>query len=161
MYHIEDKVAAIKEIQRMLGVNQTGVYDNATKTEVRRIQSEFSIDQTQVVDYETFKAIQKKYYKRRTSVPNSDYLISPTFPYKENDMDSNVELINKALAPILREYEYEGVIPHGSFLGESTLIAANFLREIFGIPKSDKIDSEFVNRLLLERKGLELKRKTR
>ena len=39
MYNIDDKVSAIKEIQRLLSLNQTGIYDADTEKSVSEIQA--------------------------------------------------------------------------------------------------------------------------
>ena len=72
MYHIENTSAAIKELQRLLRINQTTVYDQATRDAVLRIQSELGLEKTGIADYHTFTAIVENYqnYKRKDdSIP--------------------------------------------------------------------------------------------
>lgn len=161
MYRIDDKDAAIKNVQRLLGVNETGFYDTFTENAVRNIQSEHSYDKSGKVDYKTFELIADEYKERKTSSSEANYLFAPSFPYVLYDMDENVRLIHSALKSVLKDYVYEEELPEGAFLGASTINAANFLRNIFGMALSDEIDEKFLNRLLLEKKAIEIKQKYR
>ena len=60
MYRINDTISAIKEIQRLLGINQTGNYDKATRKAVGNIQQRYSLPVTEVSDYLTFNALVKE-----------------------------------------------------------------------------------------------------
>ena len=157
MYQIDDRVSAIKEVQRLLGLNQTGLYDAITRKMVRTVQESYALKKSASVDYETFVAICREY--RKGLKTHNHYLYMPKYPYKIGNMDTNVTLIHSALSPVLEDYRYEGQIPSGSFLGESTIAAVNYLRNIFGMPGGDEIDELFINRLLLEKRALEIKRK--
>lgn len=157
MYQIDDRVSAIKEVQRLLGLNQTGIYDTPTQKRVRVIQENYSLKQNDFVDYETFEVLRQEY--RKGLKKHSNYLFAPRYPYKIGDMDTNVSLIHSALSPVLKDYRYEGLIPSGSFLGESTIEAVNYLRNIFGMSSAPRIDELFIDRLLLEKRALEIKNK--
>ena len=157
MYRIEDKVSATKELQRMLKIRQSGYYDEQTKESVLSIQHDHGLSETGRVDYETFKTILERYRRQRISSRHSDYLFNPTFPYKENAIGKDVELINSLLQDVLIDYGYENSPPAGKFLGKSTLESANFLRRIFRMNPSDEIDALFINRLLLEKRAMEIK----
>ena len=159
MYRIEDRISAIKEVQRLLRLNQTGIYDSATRNAVLKAQNDNSIEETGTVDYDTFEAIVREYRMKRAASATPGYLFTAKYPYVLNDMDENVEIINNALITVLKNYVYEGIIPSGRFLGKSTVDGSNFMRKIFGMPLSDEIDEAFVNRLLHEKKGIEIKTK--
>lgn len=159
MYRIDDKNSAIKDAQRLLGINQTGFYDEQTKNAVKEIQSANSYDETGAIDYKTFELILEKFNEKRLFPEYQNYLFAPRFPYRLNDMGENVIAIHSALSAVLEDYVYEKDIPTGSFLGLATIDAANFMREIFGIPSSNEIDERFVSRLMLEKKAIEIKRK--
>ena len=159
MYQIEDTVAALKEVQRLLGITQTGVFDVKTKSAITLIQEENSIEVKDMVDYATFEAILRRYRYSKAQADKSDYLFLPAYPYSLNDMDENVRLINNALRLVLEEYVYEDTLPSGKFLSSDTIRSANFLQRIFKMPVSDKINADFVNRLILEKNAIEIKRK--
>lgn len=159
MYDIEDTTAAIREAQRLLGINQSGIYDQITYNAVLQIQNEEGINKTGKIDYETFTAIIDRYHKKELETQNSDYLFNPDFPYSVGDIGDNVGLINDAIRLILKEYVYEGIAPKGNYLSDFTITAANFLRDIFKMGNSGVIDSSFINRLILEKRALEIKKK--
>ena len=157
MYHVEDTISAIKELQRLLYLNQTGFFDQETKEAVIDIQNSYGLKNTGVADYETFSAILKEFHRKQNAYYDSDFLFAPQFPYQVGDFDENIKLINDALIPILKDYVYEGPIPRGKYFGNDTLNAIHFLQEIFGDRKNDKITAEFVNRLLDEKRVLKIK----
>ena len=159
MYRIDDTVSALKEVQRLLNVNQTGIYDTSTKKAVEQIQLNYGLKRADVVNYKTFNAILAEYNKREMRELNSNYLFNPVFPYTIGDMDDNVGLINDALRLVLSDYVYEDAAPRGNYLNENTITASNFLRKIFKMDLSDQLDELFIKRLLLEKSAIEIKRK--
>ena len=159
MYRIDDTVSALKEVQRLLNVNQTGIYDTSTKKAVEQIQLNYGLKRADVVNYKTFNAILAEYNKREMSELNSNYLFKPVFPYTIGDMDDNVGLINDALRLVLSDYVYEDAAPRGNYLNKNTITASNFLRKIFKMDLSDQLDELFIKRLLLEKSAIEIKRK--
>ena len=159
MYHIDDNISALKEVQRLLNVNQTGVYYESTQKAIEKIQSKYDLENTDVVNYQTFNAILNEYNIKKINKVNTNYLFDPKFPYMVGDMNDNVGLINDAMRLVLNDFVYENALPNGKYLSENTITAANFLRKIFKIDLSDKIDEFFVNRLLLEKAVIEIKRK--
>lgn len=161
MYRIEDTVSAIKELQRLLGLSQTGNYDDTTKGAVVSIQKKYALPINGVTDYSTFKVIVDEYKNRNTNVWESNYLFAPKFPFIKGDMGDNAGRINEALSTVLRNYRYEESLPRGKYVGSDTILAIRFLRKIFGMDKSDEIDERFMNRLILELDGIEIKEKYR
>ena len=159
MYRIDDTVSALKKVQRLLNVNQTGIYDTSTKKAVEQIQLNYGLKRADVVNYKTFNAILAEYNKREMRELNSNYLFKPVFPYTIGDMDDNVGLINDALRLVLSDYVYEDAAPRGNYLNENTITASNFLRKIFKMDLSDQLDELFIKRLLLEKSAIEIKRK--
>lgn len=159
MYYIDDAVSALKEVQRLLNINPTGIYDDNTTRAVIEVQSLYNLEKKRTVDYDTFNAIVKEHQKLRIKSGNQKYLFNPVFPYSVGDMGKNVGMINDLISLILDDYVYEGFIPKGEYLNKNTLTAANFLRKIFKMELSDNIDEAFLNRLLLEKNAIEIKRK--
>lgn len=159
MYHIDDTISAMREVQRLLNVSQTGVYDEKTQKSVEIIRKKYNIENRNTIDYDTFNAIVKEYQINRINGLNLQYLFNPAFPYTIGDMGDNVGLINDAIRLVLSDFVYEGVVPKGKYLNQNTITAANFLRKIFKMDLSDEIDVLFVNRLLLEKSAIEIKRK--
>ncbi len=159
MYRIEDRTSAVMELQRLLRVNPTGMYDSKTRAAVLNVQKNYRLEQTGIADYLTFSAAVDEYRIRVSNKWTDDYLFSPVFPYKEGDMDENVGRINDALRIILDNYAYEGIKPKGNYFGDNTLNGMLFLRRIFGLEESEVIDEIFMNRTLIEREAIEVKNK--
>ena len=157
MYHIEDRVSAIKSVQKMLLIPPTGIYDSKTRDTVIKIQRMYRLEESGVADYETFEAILAEYNKEKLRESDFSYLFAPKFPYTEGDIGDNIRLINEALELVLKDYRYDGPPPKGRYLGQDTVGAVKFLRGVFKMPLSEEIDRGFLNRLLLERDAIETK----
>ena len=71
MYHIEDRVSAIKSVQKMLLIPPTGIYDSKTRDTVIKIQRMYRLEESGVADYETFEAILAEYNKEK--IRESDF----------------------------------------------------------------------------------------
>ena len=156
MYSIYNTNAAIKEIQRMLGVNQTGHYDAKTRDAVREIQRAYELTETGETDYKTFRAISDNHQREKLKKSNCHYLNSE-YPYIYADIGENILLINSALSRVLKNYDYEGVYPHGSFFGTETVNGIRFLRKVFLLNGDDSLDSALMNRIMLELDAIEIK----
>lgn len=159
MYQIENTSAAIKELQRLLRINQSSNYDLPTKNAVIKIQSKYGLEQTGITDYETFTSILDDFKKYKSQILGSEYLFTPAFPYIEGNMGINAERINSALAIVSKNFSYEGVLPSGKYINSKSISAAKYLQKIFSCDESEKIDEAFMKRLLIELKAIELKEK--
>ena len=159
MYRIEESDEAIKEVQRLLGILQSGRYDNSTRVAVSDVQRASSLPITGITDYKTFTRIVRKYKDKTEGIFNSDFLFSPHFPYIKGDMGGDVGRINDALAIVLKSYSYEGVSPRGKYIGEDTMNGVKFLERIFGMDERDEIDARLMNRILIELDGIKIKEK--
>ncbi len=157
MYRIEDKASAIKEIQRLLKINESGFYDTVTRDKVKDTQKQNGIEQTGIVDYTTFVKIVNDHKRSSDKIWNSNYLFLPDFPYRTTNIGSNITRINDALKIVLKDYRYDGIIPAGGYFGNDTVNAIRFLRKVFMLDDSDEIDEELMNRILYEIRGIELK----
>ena len=159
MYRIEDKKSATKEVQRLLGIHQTGVYDPATATTVKSLQGTHSLLETGVVDYQTFNVLVEAYGRRKRQKWDNSYLFLPSFPYKKGNFGENIQRINQALSIVLKNYFYENELPFGAYFGEATAEGVRYLREVFNIDGPDEIDEYLMNRIMLERDAIEIKEK--
>jgi len=159
MYRIDDKVGAIKEVQRLLNLNQTGLFDKKTREAVLDAQAKYRLAETGVVDYLTFTLIAENYRNEKSNLWSSDYLLNPRFPYVIGDMGENVLSINEALQVVLNDYTYEGIMPKGRYLNDNTIQGAKFLRKLFGMNESNEIDEELMSRIMKEREHIEVKSK--
>ena len=67
MYRIEEKIEAIKEVQRLLNLNQTGLFDKKTRDAVLNVQSKYKLAETGIVDYLTFTSIVEEYSNEKNN----------------------------------------------------------------------------------------------
>lgn len=159
MYNIEDKPGAIKEVQRLLGVSQSGIYDEMTKKSIISFQSKMNMEASGITDYLTFVALVEEYKRMNREKLASFHLFNERFPYKEGDMNNNIAIINDMIAIVLKDYRYDGAPPSGKYFGEDTLRALRYIQGIFGMEETDQISNEFFSRLIIERDAIEIKNK--
>ena len=159
MYQIEDIDSAIKEVQRLLGIRQSGKYDKSTRDAVIDIQRINSLPKTGITDYTTFTAIVEAYREKSADILKDSFLFAPVFPFSKGDMGGNAGRINDALSLVLKSYSYEGVLPRGKYIGEDSISGARFLQGVFYMEERDEIDARFMGRLLLELDGIKNKEK--
>ncbi len=157
MYSITDTEEAIKQIQKMLGLNETGQYNKETEDTVSRHQSDNGLVVSGVVDYETFLSIVKDYRHSREILYANSNLLNPQFPYSKGDYDSNVGYINAIIRDIFTEYRIETKPPQNDYYGLDTVEAVRALRDIFMLDMSDETDEILFNRMIKERNSLKFK----
>ncbi len=155
MHFIENKSDAIKALQKMLDINQTGEYDNLTRSRVVNLQEKSSINPNGIVDYETHRAIYSAYqHKIIKETAMSSILDNPAYPYKLGDFGENVEKINILINDIFIDYSIETPLPKGKYFGNDTEKAILRLREIFAMKLHPYIDEELFIRMIREKKSM-------
>ena len=155
MYFIEDKTAAIKAMQKMLKINQTGEYDALTRGRVIEHQKNNSINTTGIVDYETFISILEDYrYVILKENAQTSIFENPSFPYKLGDFDENVGKINTLINDIFTDYLLETPLPTGKYFGKDTENAILRLRNIFALESSPYLDEILLDRMIKEHKRI-------
>ena len=158
MYQIYETEKAIKEVQRMLGLNTTGVYEKRTRTAVTDLQEKYKTQKSGIVDYNTFTLIAEEYRKKNTTRADG-FLFYAVYPFTSGDQGENITKIHSVMKVVLENYEYEGVIPNGNFFGSDTVNGIRYLRKILNINGRDEIDKILLNRIILESDAIELKKK--
>lgn len=159
MYRIEDKSAAIAEIQRLLSITQTSIYDKNTINSVAEHQQANNIPVTGIVDYETFTSIVNFYNSRLLGKIESSTLIEKAFfPLNKGAYGSEIEYINILLKNILEEYRINLKSPYGKYYGYDTINAVNAAGAIFNISVIDGVSPELYNRMLIENKAIAIKK---
>ena len=156
MYFISEKQNAIKTVQKFLGETETGVYNKRTKDKVKQHQAENNLQESGIVDYETFISLKEKYLKE-----GDGHIIFPRFPYKKGDSGTEIAILNALLTEIIREYTFDGIAPSGEYYGENTVDAVIRLREIFMLKHSVEIDKELFFMLLAEKNAINLSKTNR
>ena len=149
MYNITDKYSAVKSLQGLLGLNKNGIYDITVTNKVKQLQNENLLEDTGIVNYQTFQAIQKSTHdesietKIRTSLPQLK-----SFPYSLGDYGNDVLYINTLIGDVIKKHNIDIPKPRGRYFGNDTLNAVRSLREAFLLRKSDEIDEMFIHRIL-------------
>lgn len=148
MYNIEDRRGAIAAIQRLLGINESGIYDEMTKSAVMRAQINGGVAETGIVDYETFLIIRDNYHKRLRQSEAEARLSVPRFPYKVGDRGSDVGIINADIRVALPRYTHEDMAPRGDYYTSYTAAAVRRLRQIYILPNGSQVDEDLYYRLI-------------
>lgn len=163
MYQQSDKKSAITEVQKYLYVLSDkkykeiprvpidGIFDEETRSAIRKFQEIKSIFATGIVDLETYTALYKDYLKAEEEFYTSDYILGDgRLPLFETNQNEDVRTLNLMINELRKSYPEIKYVGTGSYYSKATADAVEYLREIFLFPKSRKVDKAFYNRLLLE-----------
>ena len=154
MYLINSKSDYVKEIQRYISyaykfVPQTGVYDDKTKILVKEFQHENNLDETGIVDYQTFTSLFVKYIRKKRLKKSDDISFSPVkFPINIGESSNEIYQINLLLNRLLSYYRIDHSLPLSSFYSVKTADAVKYLRKIYLLEEKDYIDEELYFRLI-------------
>ena len=106
MYRVQNKTAAIKEIQRNIlragyatdGMIISGIYDENTRTAVTKFQKDKMLEESGFVDEATFTALYELAEKERLAKELRDNLVSMAeFPIKRGEHSAVIASINYML----------------------------------------------------------------
>lgn len=148
-YEITDTASAIKNVQRLLGINESGTYGEKTKKATMDVQRRFGIPANGVVDYRTFSKIleQSKYAKSDKMNAWTDGLAD--FPYDVGDFGRDVSRVIWLLDSVSGLYGGIRAL-RGSVYSVGVGEAVKWLRGIFGMPSRTDVDEELYIRLKRE-----------
>ena len=103
MYYLNDKRAAVREVQKYLNsiygasrhISESGFFDEGTKAAVIEFQKQNELLPTGAVNNETFSALYREYKRvnMRRAIKKSALTI--TFPIKRNDLTEEIRIISK------------------------------------------------------------------
>ena len=150
MYAVNDRSSAIKAVQRLLSISQSGIYDKKTEDSIKKHQGENGLDITGIVDYKTFLSIKKHHTVKASEEVSYVGIDRSRFPIKLGDSGNDIAIVNSLLASGLSAYTSENILPRGNYFNSYSLDAVIRLREIFNLPLKDEIDVEFLQRLKRE-----------
>ena len=163
MYHITDKQAAIREVQKYLhfasdrGVISAervaidGIYGDETRNAVASFQAEKDLKETGVVDYKTFVLLYEAYLSAQSIYYAEDYFISTAlFPFKFGDTGHEVLLLNLMLEELRRHYTEVSEVALKPYYSHATENAVNDIRKIYGLESSQMIDLELYEKMRYE-----------
>ena len=148
MYYITDKVSAIKALQRLLFIEESGFYDDRTRQNVIEHQKANNLPQTGDVDYFTFISIRDKHFQRNIlENTRRDVPFESRFPYSFGMYGDDVGLINSILSINAQKYSPDTKKPSGSYYSKDTEQAVSELRHIFMLEDGITVDELFYDRL--------------
>ncbi len=150
MYNLYDKEGAIKAVQRLLMKNQTGVIDQSTREEIKKIQKEVGLIDNGIVDYRTFIEIVNLHRKESNIRLSGKSDGISNFPYYSGSMGRDMSIINSYISAVLAKYNYSKRLPTNNYFSVDTESAVLWLRKIFGLSNKNIIDEEFYIRLKRE-----------
>ncbi len=150
MYSIYDKRSAIKVVQRLLSLNESGVYDEKTMGAVKNFQSINELEQTGVVDYITFTRLRAAKVAAEQESKARARISGPTFPYKAGDRSADMGVINSDLREALLMYTHEDILPRGDYYTSYTASAAKRLREVYMLEEGYHIDEELYYKVICD-----------
>ncbi len=157
MYRINDRSEAIRTVQRYLRVvgnseifvAPTGVYDENTRLSIIDFQSRNQLEQTGVVDRETFELLYSQYVYISSRNALNDKLDSfIRFPLLPGDMNDAMIHINRTLRRLLDYYGFTHRLRDSNFYSAETGNAVDILRKIYLLKAGNFIDEEFYLRML-------------
>lgn len=144
MYYITDKASYIRELQRLLGIRQSGRYDNVTRARVNEIKVREGLSADGAVDYAVFLLILDEYRKQR----GSQSIYSSYLPIKYGDIGEHVGYFNSLMTELLRGYSADVLKPRGRFFGKESIDAVRYFRTLYRIdPESEVIDPRLADML--------------
>ena len=165
MYRINDKAAAIKEIQRYLRVvvgdeiviTPNGIYDDVTRLGVIYLQDKYRLNKSGVVDMRTFDLLYAEYKRiiERESV-QKEVGAYGCFPFKPGDLSPFLAVVGEKLACLLDHYGVTHDLLESSYYSLSLSEAVKEIRKIYLLEPNDLLDEELYSRLTVDYNSLAL-----
>lgn len=169
MYALNDKTAAIVEIQRFLyllsntsnpeipRVAIDGIWGEETEAAVIEFQKISGNEVSGKVDYQTFEALYDAYSAAKSELYELDFLITTQgLPLSKNMMNDDVLLLHLMILEIQKTYDYLTEVDRTTYFSENTEKAVMELQEIFGMEQSGRVDALMYERLVLELDSIKL-----
>ena len=163
MYYIEDKPAAIKEVQsflRNIGYDSlpviiSGKFDDNTIVAVKDFKEKNGIDTTGYVNSETYRLLNKEQsIKTQEKNIREKYDSFIIFPLRVGMSGNEIEYINDMISEFLDYYGHFHNVRRGGFFTSATEEGVIIIQEIFGIDKTGIIDEFTYERMLIERDSI-------
>ena len=163
MYNIDDKPAAIKEVQLYLrGVGYdslpvivSGVFDDNTIRAVKDFQAKNNLSETGAVNYETFVSLYDEFKltedKRGIREKHDSFI---TFPVTRGMSGDEIEYANNLIIDILDYYGHYHRVRKSAFFSEATEEGVIIIQELFNLTQTGEIDEITYKRMLIERDSI-------
>lgn len=155
MYNINDKSAAIRQIQRCLAkiyadslnVNENGIFDEKTALALSRFQKDNGLEIKDSVDFVTFLAIMDAYNKANLVSETKRQNPHIKFPLARGMQGGEIYKVNSMLSGILQHYSISNKPPLSNYYSEETENVAKIVSGIFDMPEQHEIDETFYYKL--------------
>ncbi len=157
MYRIYDTPSAIREVQIYLGmagnpdiiVVPSGIFDDNTKLSVEDFQRRENLEDTGVVDLETFERLYAAYVRLRDIEELNNKIDSfISLPVMPRQSSRGMAHINSTLARLMDYYGFTHNLRESSFYSTETESAVATLRKIYVLEQKDGIDEVFYIRMI-------------
>lgn len=158
MYRIDDKAAAIREVQKYLRaasrenesiplVAVDGTYGTETADAVRAFQKCKSLPETGVVNYATFTSLYETYIVHEESKALNSLPSHGDFPLRLGDTGEGVVLLHSLLRMLGKYYPDLGRIPQTSAFSDDTEKAVRYLQTVFILDPSGIVTKKLYLRM--------------
>jgi peptidoglycan hydrolase-like protein with peptidoglycan-binding domain len=159
MYKSNDNNAAIREIKKYLyALNQStypsirrttvdGVYDDETRGAVMDFQALMALEQTGIVDYETFTLLYSEYLIALESKKPDRITSGGEFPLSIGDMNEDVRLLHIYINELSRVYSSLGDVGTSSYYSSDTADAILTLSRIYMMEETNSTDRAMMDRI--------------
>ena len=145
MYTVSSKMEAMRALQKMLGVGETGRMDSPS---VRRIKQITGAD-FDTVDYKAFLLIKEKYKQRKRAEYVAEKLRMDVKLLNSGSFTkSQVHGINLLLSEAIKRNRAYAHPPRGAYLTNESYAAVAELSRIFGIHNNKELTPEFIYMLI-------------
>ena len=163
MYNIYDTASAIRNVQEWLyflsktdyGISTVypdGIYGDETVTAVKEFQAKQRIEQTGIVDFETFVILRLEYNKalREFNQPEKVRIFPRLLLNNSINPGERFATVSVIQAMILSlatvNDEFDKIVVNGIY-DENTERAVNVIKNIFGLEEDSLIDKKFFSAL--------------
>ena len=149
MYAISNKRNAVKEIQRYLleisnsHISLSGSYDENTRNEVIEFQKSQGINQSGIVDRDTFELLYEEYIAVKR---DAEYKIK--FPILPGSYGENIRDINKKMRFVLDFYGIYHRLQSSPYYAKETELCVEKMRQIYNLEDLNGIDRILYSRII-------------
>lgn len=164
MYRIDDRLATVKEMQRLLRyigdsadiqqlkqVRRNGIYDEPTRKAVMYFQSENALNDSGKIDMDTFYALYDRYLFEKKRTENTKLIsLSIDLPASYGLLHYDMIDINSMLSYVSEYYFGASDIIINSYFSLNTENAVKELQKSFLLTPDGVINDEFYIRLTEE-----------
>jgi hypothetical protein len=162
MYRIEDKAAAIKEVQRYLSslidsvhIAENGSYDANTREAVVRFQNMRGLAPIGTVDYQTFSLLYEAFRENQLKNAVRETSIGyRSFPITRDSTPEEIKSVNSKIQEILKYYGAEITQHTFSVFNAEVEESIMILREIFRLEGEAVIDEILFWRIVREHSSI-------